>query len=122
MKRLERECLAASLILHTVLLGVLVVGSGFSARVPPTEEVTLLTFIPDYLTDSPFQEEARPRHPRPSPRRPLSRRPLRLPPRRHPSPRHLPGSNRRPNPRPSGPTRNPNLRRRPAASSRTSNP
>lgn len=80
MKRLERECLAASLVLHTVLLVLLVVGSGFSARERPTEEVTLLTFIPDHLTDSPFQGGGSPSPPPAQPAPPVVTPPAPAPP------------------------------------------
>ena len=53
MNRLERECLAASLVMHTLLLVMVVVGAGFASRHEPTEEVALLTFIPDVLVDAP---------------------------------------------------------------------
>jgi TonB family protein len=80
MNRLERECLAASLVAHTVLLVVLVVGAGFSAPEKPSEEVTLLTFIPDHLTDSPFQGGGSPSPPPAQPTPPV------VPPPAHPPP------------------------------------
>lgn len=56
MNRLERECLAGSLVMHTLLLVVVVVASGFASRTKPAamEEITLLTFIPDVLVDQPI--------------------------------------------------------------------
>ena len=55
MNRLQRECLAASLVFHTGLLVLLVVGAGFASnRKPDTVEVPLLTFIPDVLVDAPI--------------------------------------------------------------------
>jgi TonB family protein len=64
MNRLQRECLAGSLVLHTGLLVLLVVGAGFSSRRPDhTEQVTLLTFIPDKLVDAPIQGGGDPQPP-----------------------------------------------------------
>lgn len=54
MSRLHRHCFLASLLGHAALLVLLVVSAGFSpARPPQTEEVVLLTFIPDRLVDAP---------------------------------------------------------------------
>jgi len=54
MSHLQRKCFFASLLGHAALLVLLVVSAGFStARPPQTEEVVLLTFIPDRLVDAP---------------------------------------------------------------------
>lgn len=54
MTRLQRKCLVASVLAHAGLLGLLVLSAGFSsARPPQTEEVLLLTFVPDQLVDAP---------------------------------------------------------------------
>lgn len=54
MTRLQRECLAASLVAHTGLLFLLALSSGFSAPKPvETEVVQLLNFVPDMLVDAP---------------------------------------------------------------------
>jgi outer membrane biosynthesis protein TonB len=54
MSRLQRKCFLASLLGHAALLVLLVVSAGFSTGRPPqTEEVVLLTFIPDRLVDAP---------------------------------------------------------------------
>jgi hypothetical protein len=62
MNRLERECLAASLVMHTLLLVLVVVGSGFASRHKAVEEVPLLTFIPDVLVDAPVSGGGTPSH------------------------------------------------------------
>ena len=54
MNRLERECLAGSLVMHTLLLVLVVVGAGFASREKPQETVQLLNFIPDVLVDAPI--------------------------------------------------------------------
>jgi outer membrane biosynthesis protein TonB len=54
MNRLQRECLAGSLVLHTGLLVLLVVSAGFVTDKRPTEMLPVLTFIPDILTDKPM--------------------------------------------------------------------
>ena len=78
MSRLQRECLAASLVMHTTLLVSLVVGAGFASRHQPvTEEVTLLTFIPDKLVDAPMTGGGNP--PSQPPRQPASQPPVRQP-------------------------------------------
>ncbi len=53
MTPLQRECLAASALAHAGLIALLVLGAGFSRKPPATEEVVLLTFIPDRLVDAP---------------------------------------------------------------------
>ncbi len=63
MNRLERECLAGSLVMHTLLLLLAVVSAGFASRQKPTEEVVLLTFIPDILVDAPLRGGGTPQAP-----------------------------------------------------------
>ncbi len=67
MTPLQRECLAASLIAHAGLIGLLVVGSGFSARQPAdTEVIPVLDFIPDRLVDAPIVGGGAPAAPLPA--------------------------------------------------------
>lgn len=55
MNRLQRECLAGSLVLHTGLILLLFIGPAFTTGKPKAvEEVTLLTFVPDILVDKPI--------------------------------------------------------------------
>lgn len=55
MNRLQRECLAGSLVMHTGLLVLLVVGAAFApGRKPDTVEIPILTFFPDKLVDAPI--------------------------------------------------------------------
>jgi TonB family protein len=87
MNRLQRECLAASLVLHTGLLVLLVVGAGFSSRRPDnTEQVTLLTFIPDKLVDAPVQGGGEPQPPARAVQPPPSQPPVTTPPARQAEP------------------------------------
>jgi outer membrane biosynthesis protein TonB len=54
MKRLQRECLTLSTVLHGVLLAIAFLGTAFLAKPEPpelTEPVTLLEFVPDKLVD-----------------------------------------------------------------------
>ena len=83
MNRLERECLAASLVMHTLLLVVVVVGAGFASRHRSTEEVALLTFIPDVLVDAPVMGGGTPQN------QPATQPPA-LPPASPPSPPQQP--------------------------------
>ncbi len=100
MTRLQRQCLAASLLAHLGLLGLLVFSAGFSpARPPPTEEVTLLTFIPDVLVDAPVMGGGTPAPPAtPPPTAP--REPVVPPPPPAPKPESKPEPPRPPEPRP----------------------
>ncbi len=78
MNRLQRECLAASLVFHTGLLVLLVVGAGFtSGRKTDTVEVPILTFFPDTLVDSPIVGGGNPpsQPPRQPPNQPPSQPP-----------------------------------------------
>jgi TonB family protein len=85
MNRLQRECLAGSLVLHTGLLVLLVVGAGFSSHRPDnTEPVTLLTFIPDKLVDAPMQGGGDPQPPARAAQPPPSLPPPVAPPVRQP--------------------------------------
>ena len=77
MSRLQRKCFLASLLGHSALLVLLVVSAGFStARPPQTEEVVLLTFIPDRLVDAPVVGGGTP----PSAPPPAAREPVLTPP------------------------------------------
>lgn len=105
MTRLQRQCLTASLLAHLGLLGLLVLSAGFSpARPPPTEEVTLLTFIPDVLVDAPVMGGGAPAPPAaPPPTAPREPVVLPLPPTASPpvpKPESKPEPQRKPEPPP----------------------
>jgi hypothetical protein len=125
MSRLQRKCFLASLLGHAALLVLLVVSAGFSTGRPPqTEEVVLLTFIPDRLVDAPVIGGGTPQTASP----PAAREPVvtrcRRPQHRPSPPRnpHRKRSNPNPNrsrnrPRPPPPAKNP--RPNPGAKSRS---
>lgn len=98
MSRLHRHCFLASLLGHTTLLVLLVVSAGFStARPPQTEEVVLLTFIPDRLVDAPVVGGGTP----PTAPPPATRQPVITPP---PPPQAAPP---KPQPKPEPPKTSP---------------
>ncbi len=77
MSRLQRKCFLASLLGHAALLVLLGVSAGFSTAPPPqTEEVVLLTFIPDRLVDAPVAGGGTP----PTAPPPAARQPVVTPP------------------------------------------
>lgn len=88
MTRLQRECLAASLVAHTGLLFLLALSSGFTAPKPvETEVVQLLNFVPDVLVDAPVMGGGPPpASPSPPPSQPIVQ-PLVQPPPQAPEPR-----------------------------------
>jgi TonB family protein len=90
MTRLQRECLAASLVAHTGLLFLLALSSGFTAPKPvETEVVQLLNFVPDVLVDAPVMGGGTPPiSPPPAARQPIVLPPVQPPP-KQPEPKRV---------------------------------
>jgi outer membrane biosynthesis protein TonB len=90
MTRLQRECLAASLVAHTGLLFLLALSSGFTAPKPvETEVVQLLNFVPDVLVDAPVMGGGTPpASPPPAPSQPIALPPVQPPP-KQPEPKRV---------------------------------
>lgn len=88
MTRLQRECLAASLVAHTGLLFLLALSSGFSPSKPvETEVIQLLNFVPDVLVDAPVMGGGTPpASPPPAARQPVVLPPVQPPPAAPPQP------------------------------------
>lgn len=106
MTHLQRKCLTASVLAHAGLLGLLVFSAGFSAaRAPQTEEVLLLTFIPEQLVDAPVIGGGTPAPPATPPpaaaREPVVQPP---PPAPTPKPEPRPAPQPAPEPPPTAPT------------------
>lgn len=100
MKRLQRECLTLSTVLHGVLLAIALFGTAFLSNPQPpdlTEPVTILDFVPDKLVD---ENVANPGGAAPVP--PADPPPQRRadPPPRNPEPEPRPEPRRERNPEP----------------------
>jgi outer membrane biosynthesis protein TonB len=107
MSRLQRKCFLASLLGHAALLVLLVVSAGFStARPPQTEEVVLLTFIPDRLVEAPVVGGGTPQTaPPPAVREPVVTPPPAAPPK--PALQPPPQPKPKPQPEPEAPKTSP---------------
>lgn len=106
MKRLHRECLTLSAVLHGVLLAIALLGTAFLANPTPpelTEPVTILDFVPDRLVDENVANPGGGAPPAP-PADPPPQRPADPPP-RQPDP--IPEPQREPSPPPREPQREP---------------
>ena len=73
MNRLQRKCLVFSGSLHGFLVLLLLVGAGFQpAREDLSQNMAILTFVPDLLTDQPVMGGGSPEVTAPSaPRQPV---------------------------------------------------
>lgn len=106
MKRLQRECLTLSTVLHGVLLAIAFLGTAFLAKPKPpelTEPVTILDFVPDELVDENVASRGG-ATPTP-PADPPPQRPADPPPRQPQRPDPAPIPPRKPDPPPKEPVR-----------------
>ncbi len=73
MNRLQKKCLIATAGFHLLLVVILLVGPGFFSSAPQTDDVPVLTVIPDKLIDAAFSGGVK--NPQPPPAQPVVKPP-----------------------------------------------